>query len=113
MAATNIQLVVDDTAPALVATLANANGPQDLTGASVVARLKSSIPGDPILQIAMTIDADPTTGKVSHVWATNETNRVLKYTVEFVVTFAGGGIETFPVLPGDVPSIVIRERKTA
>jgi hypothetical protein len=113
MSAQQIHLVVDDTAPPLIATLSNANGPQDLTAAVVVGRFKSSISGDPVLEITMDIDADPTTGKVSHVWATNETNRVLKYTVEFVVTFADGTIETFPVLAGDVPSIDIRQRKTA
>jgi hypothetical protein len=113
MAAQTIHLVVDDTAPALSATLSNAVGPQDLTAATVVGRFKSNIAGDPVLEITMDIDADPTTGKVSHVWQTSETNRVLKYTVEFVVTFAGGKIETFPVLANDVPSIDIRQRKTA
>lgn len=113
MSASKIDLVVDDTAPPLTATLANATGPQDLTGATVVARLKSNIVGDPVLEIPMDLDADPTTGKVSHVWQTAETNRVLKYTVEFVVTFADATIETFPNEAGDVPSIVIRQRKTA
>jgi hypothetical protein len=113
MPAQQIQLVIDDTAPPLVATLTNAAGAQDLTGATVVARLKSSIAGDAVLEIPMDLDADPTTGRVSHAWEVSETNRVLKYTVEFVVTFADGSVETFPNESNQVPSIVFRERKTA
>jgi hypothetical protein len=113
MSAQQIHFVIFDTAPPLRATLANADGPQDLTATqSVIMRLKPNT-GDPVLEIAMDVDADPTTGVVTHAWQTAETNAVLKYTVEFVVTFADGTIETFPVLPNDVPSIAIRERKTA
>jgi hypothetical protein len=111
MSASQIHLVVGDTAPPLRATLANADGPQDLTGATVVARLKRSTDGE-VVQVTMDIDDDPTSGVVTHDWDPAETDEVLKYTVEFVVTFSGGGVETFPVESGDVPTINIRQRKT-
>jgi hypothetical protein len=113
MSASHIHLVVGDTAPPLSATLSNADGVQDLTGVtSVIMRLKPST-GGTVLEIEMDVDADPTTGIVTHDWQTAETNAVLKYTVEFVVTFADGTIETFPNEANAVPSINIRERKTA
>jgi ketosteroid isomerase-like protein len=112
MSASQIHLVVGDTAPPLSATLANAAGPQDLTGATVVARLKRSTDGE-VVQVTMDIDADPTTGVVTHDWDPTETDEVLKYTVEFVATFANGKVETFPNESSDVPTIAIRARKTA
>lgn len=111
MSASQIHLVIGDTAPPLTATLSNADGPQDLTGASVVARLKRSTDGE-VVEVTMDIAADPTTGVVTHAWDPTETDEVLKYTVEFVVTFADGGVETFPNESSDVPSIAIRQLKT-
>lgn len=111
MSASQIHLVVGDTAPPLRATLSNAAGAQDLTGASVVARLKRSTDGD-VLEVTMDLDDDPTTGIVTHDWDPSETNEVLKYTVEFVVTFADGTVETFPNESSDVPTINIRQLKT-
>jgi hypothetical protein len=118
MSASQIHLVVGDTAPPLRATLANADGPQDLTGViSVIARLKPNVSPGTVLEITMDVDPDQTEGGnrgvVTHEWDPSETDAVLKYTVEFVVTFADGGVETFPNEVKDVPSINIRERKTA
>lgn len=107
-----IHLVVGDTAPALRVTLANAEGPQDLTGASVVMRLKRSDSGT-VTEIAMDLAADPTTGVVTHVWNPAETVDVISYKVEFVVTFANATVETFPNLAADVPTIQLRALKTA
>jgi hypothetical protein len=114
MSAQQIHFVIFDTAPPLRATLSNANGVQDLTGVtSVIGRFKPNVSPGTTLEIPMDVDADPTTGVVTHEWQTAETNAVLKYTVEFVVTFANGTIETFPNEANAVPSINIRERKTA
>jgi hypothetical protein len=111
MTASQIHLVVGDTAPPLTATLTNARGAQDLTGATVVARLKRSTDGD-VVEVTMDIDDDPTTGVVTHEWDPTETAEVLKYTVEFVVTFANDTVETFPNESKDVPTISIRARQT-
>lgn len=114
MSAQKIHLVKGDTAPALTARLSNADGYQDLTGATVTMRLKPST-ADPVLEITVDVDPDQTAnkGKVSHEWELEETNEALSYIVEFVVIFSDGTQETFPVLANDVPSIVIRELKTA
>lgn len=112
MSAQTIHLVVNDTAPPLRATLSNADGVQDLTGATVVMRLKPS-DGSTVLEIPMDLAADPTTGVVTHDWDPSETDAVLSYKVEFVVTFADLTVETFPNEANDVPSISIRARKTA
>jgi ketosteroid isomerase-like protein len=111
MSASQIHLVVGDTAPPLTATLTNARGPQDLTGATVVARLKRSTDGD-VVEVTMDLAADPTTGVVTHDWDPSETDEVLRYTTEFVVTFANGTVETFPNESKDVPTISIRAKQT-
>lgn len=107
-----IHLVVGDTAPPLRVTLANADGPQDLTAATVVMRLKRSDSGT-VTEIEMDLDADPTTGVVTHEWEPAETEDVISYKVEFIVTFADGTVETFPNLSADVPTIQLRALKTA
>lgn len=112
MPAQTIHLVQGDTKPDLVVTLANANGPQDLTGATVQMRLKSSIATDPILTANMTVDVPATAGQVRYVWQPSDTAVPKVYTAEFVVTFAGGGVETFPVLDNTVPMIEIRKKRT-
>lgn len=111
MSVQTIHLVAGDTAPALRATLANADGPQDLTAAAVVMRLKPS-DGSAVLALPVDIESPATAGVVSHVWDPTETDEALSYKVEFVVTFADLTVETFPVLVGDVPTIAIRARKT-
>jgi len=112
MAAQTIHLVVGDTAPPLEATLSNADGPQDLTGASVVMRLKPNVANAETLEIDMDIDDDPTTGKISHAWEESETAEAVTYKAEFVVTFADDTVATFPLQGNDVPTIAIRARKT-
>lgn len=111
MSASPIHLMVGDTAPPLRVTLSNADGPQDLTGASVVMRLKPNT-GDPVLEVDMDIDGDPTTGVVTHSWEPSETAVALRYTAEFVVTFADDTVQTFPNDPSQAPTISIRARRT-
>lgn len=110
MAVQSITLVVGDTAPPLRATLSNANGPQDLTGATVVARLRRSIDGD-LVEVDMDVE-DAEAGIITHTWDASETDEALSYKVEFVVTFADGTIETWPNLASNVPLVVVRQRKT-
>ncbi len=110
--AQTLDLVVFDTAPPLRATLSNDDGVQDLTGATVVMRLKPNN-GTTVLEIPMDIDADPTTGVVTHDWAAIETGTVLSYKAEFIVTYANNTIEAFPNEKSDVPSIKFRQRETA
>jgi hypothetical protein len=112
MPASQIHVVVGDTAPPLRATLSNADGPQDLTGATVVLRLKPNT-GGPVLEVDMDIDADPTTGVVTHTWDPSETAAALRYTAEFVVTFADETVQTFPNESSQAPTISIRARRTA
>lgn len=110
--AARVYLVVGDTSPDLVATLYNADGPQDLTGASVVMRLKPSN-GGAVQTVAMDIDEPETAGVVRHAWDAEETASAVRYAVEFVVTYADTGQQTFPLKPADVPTITIRAAATA
>lgn len=87
---------VADTAPALTGTV-NAN----LTGATLAVHIKK--PDNTVIDAAATI-VDGPTGTWSRAWAAGNLNQAGEYTVELQVTFSGGTIETFALLPNGTPS---------
>jgi len=87
----------NDTSPPLTAQLTNANGPQDLTGATVTMsmRLQGSS-ANKISDAACSIVGNPTLGNVQYNWQAGDTNTAGVFAVEFRVTFSNGTIATFP-----------------
>lgn len=84
-----------DTLPELVRTLNDANGPVDLTGASVRFLMSHATTG----AIVIDAPADITiaaSGEVSYVWQDGETDAEGTYNAEFEATFQDGRILTFP-----------------
>lgn len=82
-----------DTYPPLVATLSDLSGPVDLTTATAVKLIAVSLTHT--ITGACSI-SDPTNGVVSYAWVTGDTAFTGTYTLEFEVTWTGGGIQTFP-----------------
>lgn len=85
----------NDTSPSLQATLKDAaNTGVDLSGATVVFRMKS-VDGTLKVENNMTVvDAD--SGVVRYDWRSGDTDTNGTYLVEFRVTYVDGKIETFP-----------------
>jgi hypothetical protein len=88
-----------DVLPTLRATLVDVDGdPADLTGAVTVRLLMRAV-GDSTLKVdstSVTIDGDPTTGRVEYLWQTTDTDTAELYEAEFEVMFSGSRKETFP-----------------
>lgn len=89
----------NDLLPILEAILQDVNGtPVDLSTASgVVFHLREE--GDATLKItsgAVTIDATPTTGKVTYEWVNGDTDVNGLFLGEFEVTWPGPKKQTFP-----------------
>ncbi len=82
-------LKVGDLSPVLKADL-NA----DLTGASVVAKLRREHQATTMSRTCTITDA--TNGVVQYQWVAGDTDTAGTYLVEFFVTFAGGAVERFP-----------------
>jgi hypothetical protein len=86
----------NDTSPALVANLTDANGNAvDLTGCSVRFHMRKV--GEAAAKVdngASIVDAD--NGQVQYAWSAADTDGVGSCEAEFEVTFQGGEIETFP-----------------
>lgn len=109
MADDELTLVEGDTAKPIVATLSNADGPQDLRGATVV--LKMTKRKDSTVTESADCDlADAENGVVSipgtlrEAWASGE------YYAEFEVTYSD---TTKDVWPSAAPALIfIRPRKT-
>lgn len=106
--ARSITLVQGDTAKAIVATLRNADGPQNLTGATVKLHLKQDgvdalSPGDSDIVDALGgVVSNP--GSQRSAWVAGE------YQAEYRVVYADSSVDIFP--SEQLATIVVRARRT-
>lgn len=105
-----VEVFVDDDAVVLAATLRVNGTPQNLTGASVVSRIKPT--GEASYDTAMAITNPATSGHVSRALAAGEVDTPLTAVLEFVVTFAGGTQATFPGPNEDAAAFIVTARRT-
>lgn len=85
----------NDTSPAMLATLQDAEGNAvNLTGATVRFHMRS-VGGNPVVDAAATI-VTPLSGIVRYNWVAADTDTAGTYQAEFEVTYADASIETFP-----------------
>lgn len=85
-----------ETKPPFKATLFDPNGnPVDLTGCSAVFKIRTQDLATLVQSGTMTIDADPTTGKVSYTLSSS-INEAGIYAGLIVVTFADTSVQSFP-----------------
>jgi len=104
--ATTITIPSGDTAPDIVATLSNASGVQDLSGATVTLRLR--LQGTSTrLSLSCTVDSPGSGGTVRHVRVSGDNLVRGTYEAEFHVVFAGGAVQTFP--SAEANTIVVRD----
>jgi len=86
----------NDTRPIISATLIDGDGSSvNLDGATVAFKMRKVGATASTVDAAATI-ADATKGKVTYTWVAADTATVGEYEGEFQVTYAGGGIQTFP-----------------
>ena len=86
----------NDTSPAMLATLQDADGNAvDITAASVRFHMRT-IGGSAVKtdQAAAIVDAE--LGEVRYDWTASDTDTIGSYQAEFEVTYADASIETFP-----------------
>lgn len=84
-----------DTDPALSATLSDVNGPIVLTNASSVKFVMKGKSSATVVTGTCTI-VDAVSGKVSYAWVAPDTNTPDTYSVEFVIHWTAGGVQTVP-----------------
>lgn len=87
---------VNDRLPVILATLSDAAGPINLTGATVKFIMTDVRGTTPKVNAAAAIDPDPTTGKVSYVWVTGDTDTPGVYDAEWEIIFGDGKPLTVP-----------------
>lgn len=86
----------NDTRPIMSATLIDGDGSVvNLDGASVAFKMRA-VGGSTAKVDASATVADATNGKVTFTFSASNTDTVGEYEGEFQVTFAGGGIQTYP-----------------
>jgi hypothetical protein len=86
----------NDTKPIISATLINGDGSvANLTGASVAFKMRKFGETASTVDSAATI-ASAANGEVTYSWIASNTTTVGSYEGEFQVTYADGGIQTFP-----------------
>ena len=86
----------NDTRPIMSATLIDGNGSTvNLDGATVAFKMRA-VGGSTAKVDASASIAEATKGKVTYTFTASDTNTVGEYEGEFEVTFAGGGIQTYP-----------------
>jgi hypothetical protein len=86
----------NDTSPAMLATLQDANGSAiDLTAASVRFHMRAIGSGTATVDAAATI-VTAASGIVRYDWEASDTATIGSYQAEFEVTYADTTIETFP-----------------
>lgn len=95
-----IYLKTGDTGPSAAADL-NA----DLTGATVRFRM-TDLDGTVVIDQPAVVD-DVGQGLVHYAWGPTDTAVANTYDAEFVVTFGGGAVQTFP--QGHYLGVIIRE----
>ena len=87
----------NDTRPALVASLTDANDQAvNLTGATVVFNMRVEPAGTTKVSAAAATVLDSEAGEVSYSWSAANTDTADDFEAEFQVTYAGGGVQTFP-----------------
>lgn len=91
-----VTVVEGDTAQAIVATLSNADGAQDLTGATVMFRAKDPVTGRSITEVEADILSPATAGRVSVPGTERAAWRAGGYVPEYVVTYADSSVDIFP-----------------
>lgn len=86
----------NDTRPIMAATLIDGDGNvANLDGATVLFKMRQA--GETTVKVnASAAIADATKGKVTYTWSAADTNTVGEFEGEFEVTYAGGGVQTFP-----------------
>lgn len=86
----------NDTSPAMLATLQDANGTAiNLTGASVRFHMRTIGSTQTVVDAAATV-VTPLSGIVRYNWIAADTDTIGSYQAEFEVTYADASIETFP-----------------
>lgn len=90
-----MRYTVGDHLPALRRVLSDADGPIDLTGATVTFSMASRAGGAKVTKAAVTID-DPSAGSVSYAWAASDLDTPGSFDAEFEITFGSGKILTVP-----------------
>lgn len=86
----------NDTSPAILATLQDANGTAiDVTGASVRFHMRSIGGTSTVVDAAATI-VTAASGIVRYDWDAADTASIGSYQAEFEVTYADASVETFP-----------------
>lgn len=70
----------------------------NLTGATITMRMKSKEGGPLVISNgAVAIVGDPLDGTIEYDWQAGDTDTVGEYDVEWVVTYAGGDVQVFPI----------------
>lgn len=86
----------NDTGPAMLATLQDANGNAiNLVGASVRFHMRKMHGANPVIDAEATV-VTAASGIVRYNWLAADTATVGTYQAEFEVTYADASIETFP-----------------
>ena len=87
----------NDTRPILTATLIDGDGSTvNLDGATVSFKMRTEGGTTAVSLAGTTAIAEAAKGKVTYTWAAADTATVGEYEGEFEVTYAGGGVQTFP-----------------
>ena len=87
----------NDTRPALVASLTDANDQAvNLPGATVVFNMRVEPAGPTKVSASAATVLASEAREVSYSWSAANTDTADDYEAEFQVTYAGGGIQTFP-----------------
>jgi hypothetical protein len=88
----------NNTARPFVAVLRDDEGPVDLTGATVLFVMQQSGESEPKVSAAAAVDPDQTAnkGKVTYAWVSVDVDTAGTFLAEWVVTFDGGGVQSFP-----------------
>ena len=86
----------NDTSPAMLATLQDANGDAiNLTAATVRFHMRAVGSSQVVVDQAAVV-VTPLEGLVRYDWAADDTDTIGSYQAEFEVTYADSSIETFP-----------------
>lgn len=85
-----------NTRPSVRARLTDASGAAvNLTGAQIRFRM-ANLKGETVVDAAAAIEGDPLLGIVRYDWTAGDTATPGTYKAEWVVTFTGGVVQTYP-----------------
>lgn len=96
MTITTFTIKQGDRLPSIEATLAGADGPADLTGATVKFLMRTKGASPTILIDAAATVVGAVLGTVRYDWASGDTATIGKHQAEWEVTFSSGKKQTFP-----------------